>query len=65
MPHRSYGGALRAFIAVTLLCGVSLADEEPIKGSAHFFDQYCSDCHYEDKSGGLDLSELTSTRQQG
>ena len=41
------------------VCGVSLADEAPIKGSAEFFDQYCSECHYEDQSGGLDLSELT------
>jgi hypothetical protein len=51
-------GALRVFIAASLLCGVSLADENP-KGSAKFFDQYCSDCHYEDKKGDLDLSELT------
>ena len=57
--RRSQAGALRAFIAATLLCGVSLADEAPIKGSAEFFDQYCSECHYEDQSGGLDLSELT------
>ncbi len=27
--------------------------------SAGFFDHYCGECHYEDKSGGLDLSELT------
>src|SRR3954471_16384796 len=30
-----------------------------MKDSAKFFDTYCSECHYEDKSGGLDLSELT------
>jgi hypothetical protein len=49
---------LRAFVAATLLCGVSLADEGP-KGSVQFFEQYCSECHYEDASGGLDLSLLT------
>ena len=48
-----------AFVAATLLCGVSFADDAPIKGSAEFFDQFCSECHYEDQSGGLDLSELT------
>jgi mono/diheme cytochrome c family protein len=46
-------------LAATLVCGVTLADEAPIQGAARFFDQYCSDCHYEDKSGGLDLSVLT------
>jgi hypothetical protein len=50
--------APRLFIAATLLCGVSFADEAPIEGSAGFFDRYCSDCHYEDQSGGLDLSVL-------
>src|SRR6187399_596739 len=54
----SQGRALRAFVAATLLCGVALADEAP-KTAAKFFDQYCSDCHYEDKKGDLDLSELT------
>jgi hypothetical protein len=58
LSHCSHG-ALRAFIAAALLCGVAFADETPIKGSAEFFDQYCSDCHYEDQSGGLDLSVLT------
>src|SRR6187401_3204109 len=58
-PRPGMGGALRAFMAATLLCGVSLAGEAPIKGSAEFIDQYCSECHYEDQSGGLDLSELT------
>ncbi len=58
MPRRSRGAA-RAFIAATLLCGVALADEAPIKGSTEFFDHFCSECHYEDQSGGLDLSVLT------
>jgi len=48
-----------AFIAASLLCGVSFANEAPIKGSVEFFDQYCGECHYEDQSGGLDLSVLT------
>lgn len=56
---RRAGGALRAVIAATLLCGVSLAGEGPTRISANFFDQYCGECHYEDKSGGLDLGELT------
>ena len=59
LPHRSQGGALCAFIAATLLCGVSLADEGLEKGSVKFFDEYCGECHYEDQSGGLDLSFLT------
>jgi len=46
-------------MAATLLWRVSVADEAPITGSTEFFDQYCSECHYEDKSGDLDLSELT------
>jgi len=29
-----------------------------MKGPEKFFDQYCGDCHYEDASGGLDLSLL-------
>ncbi len=49
--------ALCAVTAATLSCGVSLADVTRV--SAEFFDQYCSDCHYEDQSGGLDLSVLT------
>ena len=49
----------RAFIAATLLCGVSLADEALTKRSTEFFDQFCGECHYEDQSGGLDLSVLT------
>jgi hypothetical protein len=58
MPRHSRGGALRGFIAAALLCGVALADEAPIKGSAEFFDHFCGECHYEDQSGGLDLSVL-------
>ena len=57
-PHRrSVRSALRAFAIATLLCGVSRADEAP-RGSAEFFDHFCSECHYEDQSGGLDLSVL-------
>lgn len=41
-----------------LLGGVCLAGEAPIKGSPEFFDAYCGECHYEDQSGGLDLSIL-------
>jgi hypothetical protein len=58
-PHRSHGCALRGLITASLLCGVSLADEGPAKVSGEFFDQYCGECHYEDQSGGLDLSVLT------
>lgn len=42
----------------TLPCAVSFAGEAP-GGSAQFFDHFCSECHYEDQSGGLDLSVLT------
>jgi hypothetical protein len=49
----------RALIVALLMCGVSLADEQLPKESAHFFDQYCGECHYEDQSGGLDLSVVT------
>jgi hypothetical protein len=56
--RRLRGGALSGFLAAARLGGVSVADEGPMKVSAAFFDHYCSDCHYEDKSGGLDLSEL-------
>ena len=51
--------SLRALVAATLLSGVSLADEALTKRSTEFFDQYCGECHYEDQSGGLDLSFLT------
>jgi hypothetical protein len=46
-------------MAATLLGGVALADEGPAKVSTTFFDQYCGECHYEDASGGLDLSVLS------
>jgi len=46
-----------AIVAVSLVSAVGLADERP-EGSARFFDQYCGECHYEDQSGGLDLSDL-------
>jgi hypothetical protein len=46
-----------ALIASTLVGIVGHADEVP-NGSAKFFDEYCGECHYEDQSGGLDLSEL-------
>ena len=47
-----------ALIAATLVCVAAYADEGP-GGSAQFFDRYCGECHYEDQSGGLDLSVLT------
>ena len=55
--------AMRRFLVstaltATLLCGVSYADEALTTGSTGFFDQYCGECHYEDQSGGLDLSVL-------
>ena len=57
--RRLRSAALIGFIAATLSCGVSFADDGLTKDSAEFFDRYCSDCHYEDASGGLDLSLLT------
>lgn len=48
--------ALSAF--ALLPCAVSSADAELTARSTEFFDRYCAECHYEDKSGGLDLSEL-------
>jgi len=48
-----------AFIVATLLCGVALADDALTRRSTEFFDRYCGECHYEDQSGGLDLSVLT------
>jgi hypothetical protein len=51
--------SVRGFLAATLLCGVSLADDGLQKRSAEFFDRFCGECHYEDQSGGLDLSVLT------
>jgi hypothetical protein len=58
MPQPFQAGALRAFISTTLLCGLAMAGEAPIEGSVQFFDTYCGECHYEDASGGLDLSVL-------
>ena len=46
-----------ALLAATLVSVVGHAGEPP-NGSAKFFDEYCGECHYEDQSGGLDLSEL-------
>src|SRR5689334_11399902 len=48
-----------AMLPALWLVGPSFADERLEKKSAGFFDQYCGECHYEDRSGGLDLSELT------
>jgi mono/diheme cytochrome c family protein len=58
LPRRFQRGALRTLIAATLLCGATHA-EGPAEQSLQFFDTYCAECHYEDKQGGLDLSELT------
>ena len=50
---------LRAFLAASLLCGVSVADEALKKESTAFFEQFCSDCHdIDSQSGGLDLIDL-------
>jgi hypothetical protein len=54
----SPGRALTAFIAATGFHGVAPAGEQLPQVATDFFDHYCSECHYEDKSGGLDLSEL-------
>jgi hypothetical protein len=59
LPLRSRGGPLRTLVAATLFCGVSVADEKLKEESTEFFEQYCADCHYEDQSGGLDLSVLS------
>ncbi len=58
LPHRTAPGALSGLIAAALLCGVSLADDGLTRNSAEFFDRFCGECHYEDQSGGLDLSVL-------
>jgi uncharacterized protein DUF1592/uncharacterized protein DUF1588/uncharacterized protein DUF1587/uncharacterized protein DUF1585/uncharacterized protein DUF1595/cytochrome c len=47
-----------ALLTGVWLAGTSFADERLAKDSAAFFDQYCGECHYEDQSGGLDLSVL-------
>ncbi|MEO8063635.1 MAG: DUF1592 domain-containing protein [Pseudomonadota bacterium] len=55
----SHRGALRAFLAATLLCGTAFADDGLTKKSDAFFSRYCADCHYPDsQSGGLDVSDL-------
>jgi hypothetical protein len=59
MPRRSRACALRVLIAATALSSAALADGKLEKNSAGFFDEYCGECHYEDQSGGLDLSALT------
>jgi hypothetical protein len=58
-PHHARGGAALALGAAMLLCDATFADEGLPKVSTEFFDRYCGDCHYEDQSGGLDLSVLT------
>lgn len=35
------------------------AAEVALPDQSRFFDEYCGECHYEDQSGGLDLSALT------
>src|SRR5690348_1418580 len=52
------GRILAAFISAIGFYGLALAEDQTIHGSSEFFDRYCGECHYEDKSGGLDLSEL-------
>jgi hypothetical protein len=47
-------------LSMTALLSSNLARAEgSIDGAVEFFDQYCGECHYEDQSGGLDLSVLT------
>ena len=57
--RRLHGGAVRVLLAATLFSGVSLAEDGLKKESTDFFEKFCSECHYEDASGGLDLSLLT------
>jgi hypothetical protein len=45
-------------VVATLFVGVASADEALTRKSTDFFDRYCGECHYEDQSGGLDLSVL-------
>ena len=45
-------------MAAAFACGLARADQGPLKESTKFFDEYCGECHYEDQSGGLDLSAL-------
>ena len=58
MPHRPCR-ALLASVTTAMLCSASLAADDLAKSSTGFFDKFCGECHYEDQSGGLDLSELT------
>lgn len=58
-PAAGARGAVLAFVAASLLPASGLADEPLIQASTKFFDRYCGECHYEDQSGGLDLSALT------
>src|SRR5688572_1426311 len=46
-------------MAAMLMCGVASSDEALTRQSTEFFDRFCAECHYEDQSGGLDLSTLT------
>ena len=48
-----------AFVATTLLSSMSIAGDALSQTSLEFFDRYCGECHYEDATGGLDLSLLT------
>lgn len=50
---------LLATLMASLLPTAAVPAEAPVPGSTGFFDEYCGECHYEDRSGGLDLSELT------
>ncbi len=45
-------------MAAMLPAGHALAGDARMDGAAGFFDHYCGECHYEDQSGGLDLSVL-------
>src|SRR5215510_520718 len=51
MSQRSSVLARHAFLAASLLCGVSFAGDELTKSSTGFFDKFCGECHYEDQSG--------------
>jgi len=51
--------ALLGFALGAVFSGTCVSDESLMKDSTAFFDQYCGECHYEDASGGLDLSVLT------
>ncbi|HEX6637594.1 MAG TPA: DUF1592 domain-containing protein [Steroidobacteraceae bacterium] len=53
------GAGLCVLLAASLVPAVSSAEEALAKISTDFFDRYCGECHYEDQSGGLDLSVLT------